>query len=335
VSNRLRIKTWILTAGLASVLAGWVETRAEESVIEPLLSIEALAYDDGWGNPFRNPSALFVDRISGELFVSDGGNGRVVIFDLELGHKFSLPHFVTDDLTGGRKRGEPRDLVVTADGEIILIDNLADYLDVLDFRGNLLERIHLDRLLGDTTLSLKPVSLAIDHDQTLYVATGGDVVTVMVLSSSFELIRTIGQGGSGPEDFNTLLDIAVWNEKLFTTDLYAEPAIKIFDISGEFRSGFGGHDVDRGGLSFPAGITIVESVLSEPLIWVVDGLRQVIKVFDMEGKVVSFVGGYGAGPGEFRYPADLTQASDSVIFLLERVGGRVQKLRVTNPVNSR
>ncbi len=137
--------------------------------------------------------------------------------------------------------------------------------------------------------------------------------------------RTIGQKGGGPSEFNTPLGIQIWRDRLFVTDLYAEPAIKVFDTNGAFLYGFSGHQIERGDVSFPSGIEIMSDREGRPAIWVADGLRQVVKVFDSSGTFREIVGGYGISPGEFRYPADIAAANDSVFFIVERIGSRIQR----------
>jgi hypothetical protein len=162
----------------------------------------------------------------------------------------------------------------------------------------------------------------------LYVATGGEVVTVMVLDDYFNLDKMIGKRGSGPEDFNTVLTLQVHQNRLYTTDLYATPAVKVFDTSGAYLFGFGGHDVERADLSFPSGLAILEADPGEVTIWIADGLRQVLKVYDASGEFLQLVGGFGLRAGEFRYPADLAAMGDSVLYIVERVGNRIQRFDI-------
>jgi hypothetical protein len=55
----------------------------------------------------------------------------------------------------------------------------------------------------------------------------------------------------------------------------------------------------------------------------------VIKVLGIDGRFLSFVGGFGGAPGEFRYPSDIVTADDSTLFILERNGARIQKFHLT------
>ena len=326
-NNSLRQAKSLLLLVLILVL-GMSSLSAQDLLPDSSFTITDIVSDDGWQTSMRGPSAMFADRRSGEVFVADAGNHRILVFDQRLQPKFSFEHFVKDRRSGRLVKGEPRDMVVNSAGEIILVDNLATHLDVLDFRGKPLEQIHLNRLYGDTTLTIKPQSLSIDSDDNLYVGTTGDVVTVMVLDSYFNLKKMIGHRGGAESEYNTILAIHVNDGRLYVTDLYAKPAIKVFDTTGTFLFGFGGHEIEKADVSFPSGVAILPDLEGNPLIWIVDGLRQVIKVFDANGEFVQLVGGYGIGPGEFRYPADIAALSDSVFYVVERIGNRVQRISI-------
>lgn len=292
------------------------------------ITITALAGDDGWQKDLSNPYSLFYDHYADEVFVADAGNHRIVIYDADLIPRFTFDHYVPEQSSGRIVRGEPRGVAVNSFGEIIVMDNLVSYLDVHDYRGKWLDRIEPARLLGDTTLVVQPRCLAIDDQDNLYVAVMGDVVTILVLDQEFRLVRRIGQQGTGPADMNTPMAMTVADGKLFVTDLYAVPAIKVYSIDGTFLRGFSGHDIDRTDVSFPSGIAIMHGVLGDYTIWVVDGLRQVIKVFYPDGTFAAHVGGFGVKPGEFRYPADIVAGKDATYYVLERVGARVQRCEI-------
>lgn len=299
----------------------------EGTELNQSISMKAITVDDGWGVLLRGPNSIFYDNAVDEIFVTDPGNNRVLIYDRNLSPRYSFTHFVRERTSGRTVKGEPRDLAVNSRGEIIIIDNYVDYLDVVDFRGSFLERIHLDELIKDTTLTIKPQRLAVDREDNLYIATSGDMVAVFVLDAYFELSHIIEGKQAGGSNFNTILTVAVQDSIVYVTDLYAEPAVKLFTTDGRYLSGFGAHDVERTDMSFPSGATILP-YKGEPTIWIVDGLRQVVKVFHPDGRFLAHVGGFGYRPGEFRYPADIVHIGDSLFYVVERVGNRVQAFKI-------
>ena len=310
---------------LLILCGGLLLAQGAGDALNARISITALVNDDGWDRALRAPSALFFDERSGELFVADAGNNRVLVLDRNLGPRYSFLHFVPEYGTGRPIKGEPRDLVVNSRGEILLIDNHAEFVDVLDFRGTPVDRIMLDRLQGDTSLTIRPQTIAIGPDDYLYIGTAGDVVGVFILDPDFRIVRVIGQSSADVRPFQTIMAVAVYDSILYVTDLHAEPAVKLFTLDGRYLSGFAKHDVDRADLSFPSGIAVMTDESGQKTIWITDGLRQTVKVYYHDGAFLAFVGGFGVKPGEFRYPADIAASGDSLFYILERTGGRISR----------
>jgi len=290
------------------------------------INFTALAFDDGMGRALRSPASIFYDTHAQEILVADAGNNRVLIYDKDLRPLYSFEHFVKDRYADRMIKGEPKAVVANSSGDLIIIDNLVSYLDILDFRGNFQIRVFLNALLGDTTLNIRPECLAIDQNDNLYIVTAGDLVTVVVLDQYYNLKRTIGKKGGAKNEFNTLVGIAVTNEKLFVSDIYAIPAVKVFDTLGNYLLGFGGHNVDKSDLSLPSGMMIsIDSASNSELIWTCDALRQVVKVFDSAGNFLANIGGFGYSLGEFRYPANISGDGKKIFYIVEKVGGRIQR----------
>ncbi|MEW6050976.1 MAG: NHL repeat-containing protein [Candidatus Zixiibacteriota bacterium] len=289
------------------------------------VSVTAIALDDGSGASLRGAGSAYFDRQARELFVCDGGHNQVIIYDENLIPKFAFRHFVPSRDSDRLVPGEPKAVVTNSRGEIILLDNLAQFIDVLDFRGEPLQRVFPNQLIGDTTLRLTCDALAVDDRDNLYVVVGGDLQTILVLDQDFLLKRKIGRKGPGESDFTTLLAIAEFQGRLYLTDLLAKPAIKVFDTSGAYLSGFGAHEVEKTDFSLPGGITVTVDSSGTPLLWFCDALRQIVKVIDAKGNFISEVGGFGYNLGEYRYPSGIASDGRNIVFVVEKVGARVQK----------
>jgi len=295
--------------------------------ISSRVTFDAITFDDGMGGDLRSPRSIFYDGRSAELFVADAGNHRILIYDRNLKALYSFDHFVRDRYTDQMIKGEPKSAVVNSHGDIIVIDNLVDYLEVLDFRGISLERIEVSKIMGDTSLKIRPECMTIDSADNLYLAVTGDQVTVLMLDSQFRLIRRIGQKGPLPSEFNTLLAIAEAEGRLYLTDLYSSPAVKIFDTVGNYISGFAGHDIERADLSLPSGIFVSQDSAEGTLIWVTDALRQVVKVYNSNGDMLVQLGGFGRLLGEYQYPSGVAGSQEGEFFISEKVGNRIQRFR--------
>lgn len=295
------------------------------SDIPSRITFDAIAFDDGMGIALRSPRAIFFDKRSGELTVADAGNNRIIIYDRNLKPLFSFDHFVRDRYTGMIVKGEPKAVAVNSLGEIIVIDNLVEYLEVLDFRGTPLERFTVGQILGDSAIKARPECLAIDAADNLYLGVTGKMTAVLMLDKNLKLVRVIGKKGPLPSELNTILAVTESEGLLYLTDLYSVPAIKLFDTTGNYISGFAGHDIEEPDLSLPSGIAVSEDSIDGTLIWVTDALRQVIKVYNSDGDMLVQVGGFGYKLGEYQYPAGIAFTGDGHFFVSEKVGNRIQR----------
>lgn len=318
----------IIALGLAPLLVSTAARGANPDSLQERIIVSAIAYDDGFGSPLKNPAGIWCDRQAEEVFVADAGNGRVVIYDLYLNCKYSFKHFVEDPMTHAMVVGEPRGLAVNQQGEMLLIDSRTDRLDLLDYRGHVIDWCRPSRLLGDTTLRVRASFVTMGDDNRFYLLVTGDVNRILVLGSDLKLVRKMGETGELPGQLNNPLAIGVHGDKIYVGDLRGVPAVKIFDTLGQFLSGFGGHDIKREDLTFPVGFGYLSDESGGEYLLVGDALRQAIKVYTASGEFFLTIGGIGVGPGLVQYPSGLVSCSATSFYVVERVGGRVQKYEI-------
>ena len=96
--------------------------------------------------------------------------------------------------------------------------------------------------------------------------------------------------------------------------------VRIYESTGEFVSGFGGHEVGPGNFSNPSGVVTT----ADGRIWVSDEIRQSVQVFDSTG---NFLGAL-SGAGEFNYPSALATDGKDYLAVTERLGNRFQLLKI-------
>ena len=313
---------------LLVVVALVVSGQGTAQDFETTITVTAFAIDDGSGAPLIAPASVFYDRYAHEVLVCNSGGNEVAVYDENLIGKYTFQHFVPSTTPDQLQPGEPRTLVVNSHGDIILIDNLARYVDVLDFRGESLEHLWPAKVMGDSSLSLKPEALAIDTNDNLYIAVSGDLQTIVVLDRDLNFKRTIGKKGGNPENFNTMMAIAVCADRLYVSDLYAKPAIKVFDTTGTYLLGFGAHEVEKSDFSLPSGIAITPDTSGAPMIFIADPIRQIVKVFDQNGLFISNMGGFGFELSQFRFPDGIASNGATWIYVVEKVGNRVQRFQL-------
>jgi len=268
---------------------------------------------------FGNPLGIFYDARKQEIYLADAGNHQVGIFDTKGATLWTFKHFVTDSRTGERIAGSPNSIVVTSEGEIIVSDNQADYLDLLDYRGTPLQRI--EPADYDDISSFRAAALALDDNGNLYIGTKIEKSEIIKLDPQYRLVMRFGEKGMEPQQFNSISGILVDHSgKIYITDLFANPVVKIFSSNGQFVTGFGNREENKTDFSYASGITIIGD-----RIWVVDGLRQVVKCLTLDGEFVTMIGGLGVQPGDMNHPSAVASDGDSLLFVAERLGNRYQQ----------
>lgn len=289
----------------------------------------AMTYENGADGPLRNPGFAFFDKRAQELFVAATGNRRIVVYDFDLTPKFSFQHFVPDPKTKRMVLGEPKAVVVNSQGDMFVIDNMADYVDVLDFRGKSFQEIHPNKILGDSTLKIRADLMAVDDYDNIYLSVAGEITAVLALDQDFNLKRRITQRVS--DSTTTIvgpLAMAVWDSLILLTEFRDTPALKLFDTTGRFLAGFAGREIAKEDFSMPIGATIYADSAGQLRFLIADALRQVIKMFAADGTLIASFGGYGTYPGAVSYPIGLTYAGNRTFFVVERVGARIQRFTI-------
>ncbi len=270
---------------------------------------------------FSNPQGIFYDKKFKETYVCDSGNHQVVIFDSTGYPLYRFKHWVERE--GKRNLGEPKSLAVSSQGDIFLVDNLAEYIDVLDHRGEPEDRINLAGILH--LPEVKPTQLALDDQENLYIGYRGEKAEMVVLNPDWQVALQLKNQTENQQNFGEITGIWVDSEgRIYITDALNEPCVKIFTSKGEFIFGFGKHDVGWDGFSLPSGVVTTR----DGTIWIVDTFRQVVKGFTPKGEFIMYIGGYGRMLGEMKYPGAIAGDGFQSLFVLEKVGERAQEFVV-------
>jgi DNA-binding beta-propeller fold protein YncE len=270
---------------------------------------------------------VFYHGQKGEVYVADTGNSRILIFD-KVGTPIArIRHLVDGKNPGEIRPGEPRQVAVNSHGDLFVVDSLAGYLDVLDYRGRTITRISPDELLKMPRGTVRCAAVTVDSSDHVYLGTGGDESTVLVLDRDLRLARRVGRKGEGQGAFQSITSIWVDSAgKIYVTDARNEPAVQVFSPDGKFQLGFGAHSSGPNNFSLPAGV--VTDDLGN--IYVLDTLRHWIGAFTSSGEFVTRLGGgLGDKPGDLTYPSGLAGDGKRSIFVIERAGARLQGFEIT------
>ena len=304
----------LATALLAFFLIGGAGTSlgAEFYGVRPLFPIWGHLYN----GLFKSPSAIFVDRVSGEIYVADTGNNMVGIFDKEGRWLFSFGN--NGELT------EPRSVAVDGEGQIIVSD--LEGVKLFDYRGQFLGLFPFQGL--DKAIRL--AALGLDKEGDIYFL-DKENARVAIYSRDRQLKGQFKLKGKEPAKVYAPSGIAVDGKgRIFVTDAQNTP-VQVYDSSGKFLFGWGERNSGPDGFSLPGGISVDE----EGRVYIADTLRQDIKVFDAKGTFLQRFGGLGRGPGDVAYPAGVVAGTNGWVYVVEKVGQRVQVFeRLTTTVQT-
>jgi DNA-binding beta-propeller fold protein YncE len=272
--------------------------------------------------PFNSPRGIALSAQREEIYLANTGAGRLEIFDFKGRPKARFLHRIT--LADGTVLdGQPRAVAVDRAGRLLLVDNLAPYVDVLDYRGRSIARF--EPAPPAASRNEWPGSIAVAADGTIFVAARGDSGRVCVFGPDFRPAGCWGVPGSEPGRLSQVTALAATPEgNLVVTCTGTSLAVQIFDPKGSYLKGFGRHDVGNENFSFPSGVAVTD----DGRIWVTDEIRQVIKVFDSNGGFVAMFGGLGKAPGSYQYPSSLASDGKTRLAVAEREGDRFQILTI-------
>jgi hypothetical protein len=115
----------------------------------------------GTANGFLRPEGVFVDNKFDEVYVSDVGHNRIIVFDTSGLYKF--------EFSGNDIFGTPGDVVVDSLGFIYVIGS-GNSIYLFDYDGLYLRELQLSGLPQGLTLNIN--HLTIDESDNLYIIDG-------------------------------------------------------------------------------------------------------------------------------------------------------------------
>ncbi len=269
------------------------------------------------GKKIRYPSSLGVDPASGEIYIVDSGNNRIVVCD-----SFFYPVYVL-----GKSRGilSPNCLVWTGQGDLLIAQSphgtprkasISVYSVTFRNRANIL----FEGFSGAD--KFMPIRLAEDKKNQLYVA-GQDRNGIVILDPKGKYLRELVPedeiAGTKKPVRIADMDIAD-NGNIFLLSPEAG-RVFVYSAEGEFLYKFGEKGGSSGKLSQPQGLAIDEQ---RRRLYIVDYMRHSVSAYSMEGEFLFEFGGRGWGPGWFQYPTDVVVDSKQRVYVSDKFNHRVQ-----------
>ncbi len=269
---------------------------AEENVSSMFLLKPVVTLDGFFHEKFAGPTGIYVDGEAEEVYVADPAKNSISIFATDGTPLFKF----------GKEKGliAPYDLVVRK-GLIYVSQASKDYVEIFSYRGDSLGRLALP-----DGIPFIPGRLAIDEKGNIYVLNSA-ATNCVVFDRGGVFKGTIGEG------LKSLSGITVKGDRLYLITPMDIPAIRIFDTSGGFVSGFGfkGEGADA------VGVPVSVEVDKEGRIWIVDAVKGII-LYNSEGTELGRIREYA--PGRYFFPIDIDFDLANRLYLIEKEGTRLR-----------
>jgi hypothetical protein len=260
--------------------------------------------------------AVTADRLTGEVFVCDARQNRIVIFDAGGTFRYQIP--------GGDSFGYPRDLAVDPTGRLVVLANSEGHPAVveLDFDG---------LFLGEVVLTGLPEAAAPPNLISLALSPAGDRLYLVDVENLALWIADrdgavvgsvdLGQGlGEKQRRDRFLGRVDAYGDRVLVA-VPSEGQVWMYSLEGELRGRLGSKGTGRCLLAAPNAAALTE----DGGMVVLDQQKMVISTWAVSGnRCLAEHYGIGAAPGFLYFPSDLSLDAQGRIYVTQGFEGRVQ-----------
>jgi hypothetical protein len=263
-----------------------------------------------------NPSAVYYEHRHGEIYVTDTGNDRVVIFDK---HGSYLFEFADHEHLGG-----PRSLAVDSTGKIlVLCDRRPGRLEVFDYNGAFVREVNLTTIGTDSAIVL--TSLVLDGADTLYAVSElppriYKFRTDGTRLGCYEIMEDLKPAERSQQILGSIA--LVGGMLIVPTPMFSQ--LEVHDTEGKLVKVFGQSGGGPGKLSFP----IAATADGEGGTLVLDKHRHTLLQYRADGMFAQEIGGMGMAPGWFYHPTALATDDAGRCYVLQSFMSRIQAVKI-------
>jgi len=309
-------------AGLIVLSGPFSVATAQESAVN-ITGVVRIVEGPSLLDSFRRPRSLFLNPARDLIFVADSANHRVVIFDGDWRSRGTISYSFSVDRP---QPGEPWAVAQDERGRLFVVDGLSTEIEVLSPRGTHITRIQ-PQLEVSGLEAKRPQDIAIGPSGRIYILYGGaDGGGIVVLDAKGAMLGTLGLDGKGENALIGPMALAIGPDEAWVAvaDPMGERQVHLLSLETDEARSFGKGGRQNGMLS----IAIDVAWGPGNTLWVTDTSRNTIEVFDESGAYRGRIGGFGYGPGQFRYPAGCAFLAPDRLVVLERAGARIQVLEI-------
>lgn len=257
------------------------------------------------------PFGVHIDE-QGKLYVADGGNQAVFVFDPVKNEMRVIEGF------GDQRFVSPVDVITDNAGRIYVSDSALGRIAVFSAEGAFLYA------LGEGEIKIaRPVGMAINNTLGRIYISDTLAGVIMVFSLEGKFVTTIGTEGSGECEFSRPTYLALDKSgNLYVSDSMNH-RVQVLDPEGKFIRSFGKLGDQIGNFGSPRGITLD----NEGNIYVADSLFHSVQIFSPLGELLLSIGHFGEGRGEFSSPKDIVMDGNGTLYIADFYNMRIQKLK--------
>ena len=228
---------------------------------------------------FNQPSDVSVSK-KGLIYVLDGVNNKVKVFDQDGNHKFSFGR-------KGSAKGRfsfPLGIDIDDSGKVYVADSGNHRVQIFDPEGNFIQEVNIPSKNNNPS---DPTDVAVNQTvNRLYVVDNNNHCFLIYDLSNFQLLGTYGSPGMERMEFRYPFLAAINSDGyIYITDV-VNTRVQEFNPEGKFVNIIGGWGVEKGKFFRPKGIAVDRN----NRIYVSDSYIGVIQVFKQNGELFSAIG---------------------------------------------
>lgn len=266
------------------------------------------------------PSKLFVDSVKKEIYVTDSGHGRILVYT----------HDFYPLLTIGKsdRIEAPMGMAVDPEGRLFVAQSpgaehkrgrISVYNPCLRWKKD----IFFEGFKGAD--NFRPTNIALNKAGSLYVADSNYRGAVVLDKDGVfsSLLTPVDSIGKQEKQEAVICDVDIddaGNIYLLSEEM---GRIYVYDQKENFLFKFGTKGGSSGKLSRPRGLAVDDR---SKRVYVIDYMRHTANAYSADGRFLFEFGGQGWGRGWFQYPSDIAVDTSGNVLVADTFNNRVQVL---------